>query len=384
MLLAHLHLYQDEESFMRLLSSRLTEKNDIWWISILNEKINIDHLNTMLLLIKQFATDNKQKLSNIRLVINDSVDTSKLKTTYGIKIGIINYFRMLTYYHKYHNVCSADSNMINQQFNCRYSNKKNKALFLLGKPHRPHRTPVLIELIRRGMKNKLTYSWHPGRPGSKLFESVKHSITYDIGNDFDLESFSRLHSATLDISEKQPMFHEDESCYHYSGFPFDMSLFENTSCSIVCESEYITTEKNLPWTTEKIWRAIANHHPFILIGESGIIPKLRTLGYETWDSFLKHDQHRANLFWVDRGNFDSIAVKMATDNVEYFLNNPACEDKLRHLALKNSNLMDKHVQEEIEQVFDGDINLFERLMNGSKYDNLHKGKSINDIINKRT
>lgn len=373
MLYAHLNSSTDINIHMSVLRSNLVEKSDMWLVSMLREQIDVNVVNKVISILKEHAKEKKQKLSNIKLIVNDTADLSKLKNLDGIKVFSINFYRMLTYYYKY----QEHPKKTDQQFNNEYIGKNNKALFLMGKPHQPHRTPVLVELINRNLKDKLVYSWSPGSPKSHVFKLVKNIVTKIFEGEIDFYNFSQLYAQRLDISEQTPIFNLNETCYHYTGFPFDVSLYKNTSLSIISETNHSSyLDINFPWTTEKLWRAIANRHPFILVGECGIITKLRKLGYETWDSFLKYDQYTANSFW---NITDRKAVEMAVDNIEYFLSSDKCIDTIKQLTKKNADLMDQHVSEEIDKVFGGDLELFRNFVKESKYLNLSEGKAFKNI-----
>lgn len=377
MLYAHLNSTIDINEHLHFIQTSLVEKSDIWWVSILKEQSNITSINEIIKVLKQIGNEKNQKLSNIRLVVNDTTDLSKLKNLDGIKVTSINFYRMLTYYYKYHAKYQEHPHNIDQQFNNEFTGKKNKVLFLMGKPYQPHRTPILVELINRNLKDKLIYSWNPGRPGSEVFNSVKDIVTRAFEDKIDFNKFVQLHTCWLDIPENFPILNAEETCYHYTGFPFDASLYNDTSLSIVSETDHVTTMNvGFPWTTEKLWRAIANHHPFVLIGDCKIIAKLRKLGYETWDSFLKHDQYEANRYW---NNIDRKAIEMTVDNIEYFVSNNKCIDTIKQLVKKNSELMDQQTCAEIDETFDGDYDVFRTFMKNSKYLNLSEGKAIADI-----
>ena len=374
MMCAHLTTGMDVEQHLDCLQTSLFKKSDTWWVAAgLRELHTIENVNEIIRLVRQHAEAKKQSLCDIRVIINDTIDLSKVKNAEDIKLFSINFYRMLTYYHKYH----TKHQDCPQQFNSEYEAKENKALFLMGKPYQPHRTPVLVELIERGLKDKLVYSWNPGRQSSEVFKATEFWVRELIGENYDFKNFARLHVCKLDIPDHVPLFDTSETCYHYTGFPFDASLYYNTALSIVSETNHINMlDSSLPWTTEKIWKAIANHHPFIIIGEPGIVAKLRNLGYETWDSFLKHDQYKANKFWDT--NYKS-AISMNVDNVEYFLKQDKHRHTIKSLAKKNADLMDEQVRDEINNIFDNDTDLFEQFIKNARYPNLAEGKAIKDI-----
>lgn len=378
MLLAHLTSSTEIKNHEICMEYHLHEGSDHWWISVLKEQININTINAIIKSIKRLAKLRGQKLNNITLVVNDTINVAKVKNTDGIRVTAINFYRMVVYYHKYHATRYINSTKVRQKFNTTYKPNQHQALFLVGKPYQPHRTPILIEAIERGLKNRLVYSWNPGKPGSEVFNRVKECVARVIG-ERDMVDFGNQHHSWLDISKDFPVINKEENFFHYSGFPFDKELFKNTSLSIVPETNHIKTEDlDLSWTTEKIWRAIANHHPFVLIGEPGIVSRLRSFGYDTWDAFLKHDQYYANSFW---NNIDNQATKLAVDNVEYFLNQDLCIDNISDIAKNNSDLMDQQTKEEIAVTFDNDYSKFEFFISSGQHSNLDEGKGMKDVIN---
>ena len=378
MMCAHLNSCIDTGNHLECLRAAFVRRSEAWWVSYVREQISTEKdINAIVDLLKKVASSKKQKLSDIKLIVNDTANLSKIKNTDGIQVITVNFYRMLTYYHKYHAKHRDYPNKIGQQFNNEYAARENKALFLMGKPYQPHRTPVLVELFERGLKDKLVYSWNPGRQSSEVFKATEFWVRELVGENYDFKNFARLHACKLDIPDHVPLFDLGETCYHYTGFPFDVNLYCDTALSIVSETNHINTlDTSLPWTTEKIWKAIANHHPFVVIGEPGIVTKIRSLGYETWDSFLKHDQYEANKFWDVNCKK---AISMNVDNVEYFLNQNKHRNTIKSLAKKNADLMDEQVRNEINSIFDNDTDLFEQFMRNVRYPNLVEGKGIKDI-----
>jgi hypothetical protein len=68
---------------------------------------------------------------------------------------------------------------------------------------------------------------------------------------------------------------------HYGGFPFDPALYENTNLSVVSE-----TLNSTPFNSEKIYRVIMNHHPFVIAGAAGHSGFLKSMGLEPFDQFF--------------------------------------------------------------------------------------------------
>lgn len=54
-------------------------------------------------------------------------------------------------------------------------------------------------------------------------------------------------------------------------------------CSIVLETHFDADQSGGAFLTEKIFRAIKNGHPFVVVGPHGTLSTLRELGYRTFD-----------------------------------------------------------------------------------------------------
>jgi len=90
---------------------------------------------------------------------------------------------------------------------------------------------------------------------------------------------------------------QNHGVQHYSGYPYDYTLYEQTGWSLVLESnEGFNIKNNIhpgrnasfqtkPMCSEKTYRAIYNCHPFIMIGEIGLHEHLNSLGYKTFEKF---------------------------------------------------------------------------------------------------
>jgi len=73
--------------------------------------------------------------------------------------------------------------------------------------------------------------------------------------------------------------------YEYNGIPYSVDLYAQTDFSVVSETTFDQT--NNPWITEKVWIPILNKHPFIIAGDTNILQKLESMGFETFRDFLK-------------------------------------------------------------------------------------------------
>ena len=59
--------------------------------------------------------------------------------------------------------------------------------------------------------------------------------------------------------------------------------YEQTFFSLVSETNFV---QDTIFLTEKIWKAIANKHPFIIAGNPGVIRYLRQEGFKTYHPYI--------------------------------------------------------------------------------------------------
>lgn len=204
-------------------------------------------------------------------------DTARNSTNHRPNVHYINTWAYITYKHS-----------VTRHRNKWYPDNK-KALFLIGKPLKRQR----IGLMHHFYANKLLdYLDH-----SLYFPSTRQNIDaiIDLGLDY-LQDYSYTNQFLTDI--QRPSLDIDISkCYdtkvfEYTGFPTNLRYYKNTCLSIVSENSFevmpnnFTGQFDMPYLTEKLYRAMINHHPFIIIGDAGMNEHLHSLGYKTFDKFF--------------------------------------------------------------------------------------------------
>lgn len=327
------------------LEAEFKKTNDYWWLGSILEIVNPQYLNPQLEVIERYAVKVGQDFKKINLVVNTSVEIDKIRCNFNVYS--LDLFKSIVYYYKHHT---------NQKFSVQYT-PTNKVLFLMGKPDRIHRTPLLIELIQRSLKEYLLYSWYPAKPGHEIFDRVLQTVEQSPYKNVDLEEFSKLHTKLLDLPATA-VTNESKTNWHYSGFPFDVDLFNKTGLSLVSE----TSTRPL-WLTEKIWKPIANCNPFVLAGPPELAGYMRSQGYETWDSFLVYDQDEVNSYW---DTDPKSSLEMTAENVEFFIKNSYANSKIAELAHCNSVLLNNQVQSDIERVFKS-VDIFKKFVSLAKF-----------------
>jgi len=80
-----------------------------------------------------------------------------------------------------------------------------------------------------------------------------------------------------------------KSNFEYNGLPYDVKMYSDTDFSVINETSCSEIVKKNPWITEKTWIPILNGHPFIIMGDVGILGRLRQLEFYTFENFLEID-----------------------------------------------------------------------------------------------
>lgn len=141
----------------------------------------------------------------------------------------------------------------------------------MGKSQRPHRIGLLYKLYKQGLLNYDRSIW-------SFYDDISlNDCKKYVSKDVEVHDLE----AMLKNCQRQPD-QVSPTNGHYGGFPFDADMYANTNISIVSE----THSNSLPWNTEKIYRAILNHHPFLIAGAQGHTQHLNKMGFNTFDEYF--------------------------------------------------------------------------------------------------
>ena len=159
-----------------------------------------------------------------------------------------------------------------------WNSDANKFLFLSGKPQKQHRIRMLYKIINAGLKDCLEWSFFMPQGAREVCHALLPELTLDEFNKF-VEDHIR---SPDDIS----VFMMDDSL-HYSGIPFDPTLFKNSLFQVVSECYWEHPGPAGLWATEKTWISMVNKQPFILVSDTGSLAKLTEWGFRTFTKYLK-------------------------------------------------------------------------------------------------
>jgi len=181
---------------------------------------------------------------------------------------------------------------------------KNNFLFLMGKPYKQHRVGFLYELYKQGIIKNCEYSFKMSNPG--IESRTRHCLPNLSG-----EEFIKFKESTLkDLDTASFTVGPTES--HYVGFPIDVTLYKNTSFSVISESVCANGE---PWfLSEKTWRTIANRHMFLPLFDTPAFDYLESIGITTFQNILpvKKEQFVSDV---------NVIIANTIENIKYLLSN---------------------------------------------------------------
>jgi hypothetical protein len=147
---------------------------------------------------------------------------------------------------------------------------------LVGKLYdRKNRLPLLAKFYEQNLLNHLDWSLH--------FNDIIKQECQVLVPQFTDEEYGTF-IATVDKKLDDVNFHVLGTNNTYSGFPYDSTLFSNTSLSVVPETHFLNGD--IVWITEKTFKAIANKHPFVISSVPQSLAYLRSIGFKTFEEYM--------------------------------------------------------------------------------------------------
>lgn len=201
-------------------------------------------------------------------------------------------------------------------------NPNSKSFNSLNRTPKFHRIEHLYYLIENKLLDEGIVSGHY----LDTYSEIKFIPPKPMLVDANYEYFTKLIHDNLPLYADGPWIeaNPDDSDEHI----FNTSLYKNSLLSVVTESAYADTSK---FITEKIFKPIAAGHPFLLIGQPGVLETLRELGYKTdfsminpiYDNVSNHKtrfkvSHSMLTKWVNTPREEKIEmINKSMDTIEY-------------------------------------------------------------------
>ncbi len=218
-----------------------------------------------------------------------------------------------------------------------------KALFLIGKPLKRQRIGLMHHFYVNKLLDYLDYSLYFPSNKSNINAIKELNIDY-LQDDRYIDSFlSDIQKPSLDIDISKCY---DTNIFEYTGFPTNLKYYKNTCLSIVSENSFVMepVTKYMPYLTEKLYRAMIHHHPFIIIGDYGTNEHLLSLGYKTFDKFFLPYTNRIS-------NEAEFILDWTVKSVKHFMDNLDCNiDEIRDMITHNYNHYMSQTENELKHL----------------------------------
>lgn len=249
-----------------------------------------------------------QNNTPFRVIVNDTCRIHNFGETEFIKLPA---FLLKTVYK------SKQGQLTNPHWN----SESKKGLILTGKPNKENRIGFLIECVKSGTLKNHIYSFFPPKPEEYIKKTKE--IFYSLC-DWDYDEFCKEYKNNPDGANVR----NGNEDMHYSGFPYSVDLFQQTSISVVLETNVFENGNNLPDFSEKTYKAIINKHPFLVWNEPESLWFLRKYGFYTFEDYMEYKDYDSI---KDPFEKNKIVIK----NLNYFLKNyksfeSEINDKIEH------------------------------------------------------
>lgn len=213
---------------------------------------------------------------------------SKIGLDLGLSIDqiiLIDYYELQTFF--FHKILGCS---YNTQFN---PNAKKDLRFLFGKVHKSIRIIAMHRLRVNGMlDNAVTGCLIEPDDIYDLASAVtkEYNFMYKscISEDEIAETLLKYRGSPDKV--KYTYFKTDDllASNHCPSYPYDHKiLFTDTKVSLIPETFYFFNQAT--FITEKTFKTIYNHHPFVILGTPHFLTALHNKGYKTFKSFCDED-----------------------------------------------------------------------------------------------
>lgn len=186
------------------------------------------------------------------------------QTMPGVDVNYVDFMLLKTVYHN-----PGHTN----------SQRRPGILFLMGKPDRDHRAPLLYKFYENRTLDQLT--WSLALP-LILQPAVRDLIPQ--ANDQQWQQFLSLQHSP----DNATVMEMNDSIHIANPFKTNPGLYQQTHVSLISESLWINTDPSEVRLTEKTYKAIDNKHAFVIAGPPGTLERLKSLGYRTFENYLPH------------------------------------------------------------------------------------------------
>lgn len=276
-------------------------KNGYILIDISHETISMynNYQTNILFLFHEYFKSKDIPLYKIIFLLG-SVNAPEIYRKYCIQSDIPGRERMIVKnYEWFEYLCSKELNELEHIPKPNDNIYKIKKTFLCyNRRYKPHRTDLYILFWKFGLLNTSFYSM-PHRSTNDTTHCFKN---IDFASNYKQEELSKLDviSNTKKMFESSNIMNSDKMIEICSTLPAyidsrknlkdmikivdnEQGVYDSTLLSVITESNFYSQDV---FHTEKTWKAVANRHPFIIVGPMHSLKYLKSLGYKTFSDFF--------------------------------------------------------------------------------------------------
>jgi hypothetical protein len=176
--------------------------------------------------------------------------------------------------------------------------KVKKTFLCYNRRYKPHRTDLYVLFWKFDLLNNSFYSM----PHKSTNDSTHPVKNIDFASNYNIEETSSydIIATTKQMFKSADIMNNDkmkELCFTLPAvidtrkdlkdmikiIDPEQAVYDSALISVITESNFYTEDV---FNTEKTWKAIANRHPFILVGPKHSLKYLKSLGYKTFSDFF--------------------------------------------------------------------------------------------------
>lgn len=325
------------------------------------------HLRKVITQFKDTAAESDCKI----LLIFDSSAKHKYRTDdlsdIDVEIKFVPFWLLWTHLaHVFLNQASKHTNSVSDKF-----------LFMPGKIDKLPRLAVLQAMHRNNWFDYNIAKWSLVTPGNgeyqdRVAQLLEHWEPHHRPSIEQLVSYNRELDYNLEL-------HHNQTGFHLTGVPYDVSIYNDVGFTIVAETEWSTNQSlwlnGTDWLTEKTYRSIYNCVPMINICSGN--NTLKKLGFYTFEDLYSVEHFGSN----DKDHvFDTdkfyVNLTTAVNNMKTAVVDHSAE--IHHRVTHNKVHMIQLAQNIVDDFADNEFNsrtFADWILKDCSYPNCNSGKS---------
>jgi hypothetical protein len=151
----------------------------------------------------------------------------------------------------------------------------NRFLFLTGKPLGKNRALLLKKFMDQGLEKNCIWSFFVN---NETYQKTQQILEL---NDDQFADFVKKYSRSPD--DAVAPLASLPSCYESIPYGHAMhAMYEQTSFRVISETQF---KNQRCFITEKTWITINNYHPFIMAATPGLLDKLQSMDFQTFQNY---------------------------------------------------------------------------------------------------